>query len=95
MNAVIFMVLSTAALVLVLNLNRVPRTLAFDVVLSTVWIYVFSFTIALDILYKTKPDLIDGLVPYTVAVMPSALFSIWLVRRTKPAKREAPLTYLQ
>ena len=95
MNAVIFMVVSMVTLVLFLKLNRVPRPLSFDIALSTAWIFAISFNGALSMLNKTKPELMDGLVPYSLAVMPSALFSIWLVKRTKPTKREAPLIYLQ
>jgi len=95
MNAVIFTVVSMATLVLILKLNRVPRTLSFDIALSTAWIFAFSFNMELSIISKTKPDLMDGLFPYAAALMPSALFSIWLIKRNGPTKKAPPLTYLQ
>jgi hypothetical protein len=94
MNAVIFMSVSMAALVLFLKLNGVPRTLSFDITLTTAWIYVFSFNVALSMLNTTRPELMDGLVPYTVALLPSALFSIWLIKRATPTKKVPPLTCL-
>lgn len=63
------------------------RRVLVEILDVSVWIYMLSLFAGLQIVDKTAPRLMDGIVPYLVPVPLVAVFVGWVLRRQKTVER--------
>jgi len=83
----IFLVFLVALLVGFLLWRRTPRLIFFEVIFISGWIFAIAFWLTEEVIYKFKPDLLDGFIPYIPPVIPVIIFVAWFLPRAKIIKR--------
>ena len=82
-----FLICLALALVAFLLWRRTPRPIFFEAALNSVWIFAIAYWLTENLIYKLKPDLLDGFIPYLPPIVPVVVFLAWFLSRAKVIKR--------